>query len=109
MPDINDVKAIVAGLLDAQTVTYQARLAGDTFAAGVAFAARRQPLTSGDDGSGLAKRWCRFQLYASAGQVVKPARMGQITDGGGTVYQVEAVQVRFSQLVFDCDCIQNVP
>jgi hypothetical protein len=104
-----DVRAIVRGLLDVTTVTYEPRLAGDAYGPAVTWQARKQPLMSGDDGSGKARRWCRWQLYQTAGQAVLPARRGRITDAAGVKYEVATADRRFAGQIFTCDCVQDLP
>ena len=101
------LQSITRQIPDLVTVTYEPRGAGDAFGSGVAFEARRQPLTDGDAGD-LAKRWCRWQLYATASQTVQPGRLGRITGPTGERFNVHVTQSRFGNLIFDCDCIQEV-
>lgn len=105
----SDVRAIVRGLLDVVNVLYLPRRAGDAFDPAVVWQARRQPLTSGDDGNELARRSCRWQLYRTAGQAVLPARNGRVIDEAGVRYEVVSADRRFGDLVFTLDCVQDLP
>ena len=101
------LQSITRQIPDLVTVTYKARTSGDTYGTGVSWEARRQPLTDGDAGD-LAKRWCRWQLYATASQSTLPGRLGQITDPNGVKFDVHVTQGRFGNLIWDCDCIQEL-
>jgi hypothetical protein len=106
---VANLRQITRQIPDLVTVTYEPRTGGSTFGTAAPWEARRQPLTS-TDADGLASRTCRWQLYATAEptQTVKPARMGRITGPDGVKYEVGAVLGRFGQLIFDCDCVQDV-
>lgn len=97
--------------MDVVTVNYYARSSGDTYADPVEFEARRQPLISGNF-DGLAKRYARWQLYATEGQATKPARLGKIVFGDIT-YHVEQAENLWNDpdlgtLIHNCDCVQAV-
>lgn len=103
--------AMVRQLPDKQNVGYQARSTGatsaDSYAASVTFEARHEPITSGDF-DGMARKWCTWHLYATAGQTVKPARLGKLTDADGLVWHVLDATSGFGGLKFDCTCVLAV-
>lgn len=108
--------AIVNQIPDKVDVDYYPRntsggSSADSYATAVSFEARRQPITSGDF-DGLAKRWARWQLYATDGQPTKPKRLGKIVVDDIT-YHVLQVTSRWNDptygtLIHDCDCVQAV-
>jgi hypothetical protein len=104
---LRDLKAIVKTIPDLVTVQAYARGAGDTYGTAVAFKGRRQPLADGSTGSGLAVKRARWQLYAIDGQTMRPNRLGKIISGGKT-WHITNVTLRFTDLIADCDCVEEV-
>jgi hypothetical protein len=110
-PDLlESLRAIVRQIPDIVTVRYAGRSSGDTFSTDTQeFEARQEPTTSGDVG-GLAKRWCRWVLFATGGQTARPVRKGKITEPDGTVWHIQNVVQRYGivPMIFDCDSTQEV-
>jgi hypothetical protein len=86
-----------------ESVSVEARAAGDTFGAAETYKAHRMPQTSTDAG-GLAENRITWALYKIATQARNPNRLCKITDPDGVVWIADSVEAGYGRLHFRASC-----